>query len=106
MPKAGGAADGPSVLFIEGFTRAGDSYVNGLLSQQGAWRGTAIDRITCIGDQQLWPEAMDACRLAIASGALSGWSSRLQISPASSRIFESSPLISDSSVCKTHERKR
>ncbi len=69
MPKAGGAADGPSVLFIEGFTRAGDSYVNGLLSQQGAWRGTAIDRITCIGDQQLWPEAMDACRLAIASGA-------------------------------------
>ena len=42
-----------------------------------------------------------APHVAIASGALSGWSSRLQISPASSRIFESRPLISDSSVCKS-----
>ena len=37
--------------------------------------------------------------VAIVSGALRWCSSCLQISPASSRIFESRPLISDSSVC-------
>ena len=42
-----------------------------------------------------------APHVAMASGALSGWSSRLQISPASSRILERRPLISDSSVCKS-----
>ena len=37
--------------------------------------------------------------MAIVSGALRWCSSCLQISPASSRILESRPLISDSSVC-------
>ena len=37
--------------------------------------------------------------VAIVSGALRWCSSCLQISPASSRIFESSPLISLSRVC-------
>ena len=53
-----------------------------------------LPRRTC---EMLMKEPLEP-HVAMASGALRKWSSRLHTSPASPRMLESSPLMSDSSV--------